>query len=49
MCKLLLRVTITPYNEVTQIDQIAGIVNNSVFNSSFKTSKAIEEEKQDRS
>ena len=48
MCKLLIKITLTPYNEVTQIDQIAEIVQNSVFNST-KTIKEIEEGSKDRS
>ena len=31
LCKLLMRVTLTPYNEVTQIDPISGIMQNSIF------------------
>ena len=50
MCKLLMRVTITPFSEVTQIDQIAQIVQNTAFNSNIKkSSKEIEQEQQDPS
>lgn len=33
LCKLLLRVSFTPYNEVSQIDQISGILQNTTFSS----------------
>jgi hypothetical protein len=36
LSKLLLRVAFTPYNEVTQIDQISGILQQTTFNSSLK-------------
>ena len=50
LCKLLLRVSFTPYNEVTQIDQISGILQHTTFNSNLKkTNKKIEEERQDKS
>jgi len=50
LCKLLMRVTFTPYNEVTQIDQISGILQHTTFNSNLKkTNKKIEEERQDKS
>jgi len=32
MYRLLMRVAFTPYNEVTKIDTISGILQNSVFN-----------------
>ena len=50
LTRLLMKVAVTPYNEVTQIDQISGILQNTVFNSTHKkTNKEIEAESQDRS
>lgn len=50
MYRLLMRVAFTPYNEVTKIDTISGILQNSVFNSNLKKSNLrINEESQDKS
>ena len=40
-----MRVAFTPYNEVTKIDQISGILEHTAFNSNIrKTNKIIEQE-----
>ena len=50
LSRLLMRVALTPHQEVTQIDQIGSILNSSVFHTaSNKTIKTMEEESKDKS